>query len=474
MAVGQLLPLPALGNGLSPISGSSAWTFGSWVEASASLSTDIKVTALQFQVSYPAASADALYEFLFEIGTGASSSEVTKVQIPISTKADTIASSASGYYKGGTIFLPEPLVIAQGTRVVVRVTDSIASAITHSGVKIFYEQLPNNYILQTTTGTFTLAGSVIELYNRKLFITAGAFAWVGNNAREFWNHLIKTTSGAFTWTGNDAILTYTGYAHYVLWTSTGAFNLTGNDVKFIRGYRVLSSTGSFIMTGNNAKELWNHKLFSVAGAFNLTGNNVKLLRFLKVLTTTGAFTWTRNNSIELWKHLMFTTPGSFVWTGNNSVELWKHLMKITPGQFTWTRNDAILIWTILGQYLLKTTTGVFTLSGSEILAVGRNIRITPGNFVLGSSGELLTIGHKILTTPGAFTWTREDAILNWIRILKLLTETGEFTLTGLDAIMTIASAIQIYGALWARDRAKHFVTIEDSITMTATGSDHGE
>lgn len=144
MAQGQYLSLPAAAAGLAPASSASAWAFGSWVEASSSLSTGIIIYGIEFAIPTSPAAADTTYQQLFEIGTGASSSEVTKIQIPFSYRADTITSASNGlgYWMPRVFrsYLPEPIRVDLGTRVAVRATDSIASAITYGGVKILYRE----------------------------------------------------------------------------------------------------------------------------------------------------------------------------------------------------------------------------------------------------------------------------------------------------------------------------------------------
>ena len=133
MAQNDFRSLPAAAAGLTPASPATAWAYGAWVQASASLASDIYVMGLVFQpTNVPA--LDTTHEMLFEIGTGAGGAEAVKVQIPYSIKPDTLV----GYYMSGSysIQLSEPMLIAQGTRVAVRCTDSLASAITYNGVKI--------------------------------------------------------------------------------------------------------------------------------------------------------------------------------------------------------------------------------------------------------------------------------------------------------------------------------------------------
>lgn len=136
MAANQFLSLPGAQNGLSPTSGGGVWAFGSWVVASASVSTDIHI--LGFTFDWPVTtggSTDVNFEGLFEIGTGSAGGEVTKLQIPYTIRNDT----AVGYYlvNANRFFFPEPYVVPSGTRVAVRVAGTNAT-ITYDAVKIFY------------------------------------------------------------------------------------------------------------------------------------------------------------------------------------------------------------------------------------------------------------------------------------------------------------------------------------------------
>jgi hypothetical protein len=138
MALAQFLSLPAIEAGKAPVSSASAWAFGNWVEISASITTDIYLIGIQFQLGSTKPSLDTTTQQLFEIGIGGSGAEVTKLQFPYSFRKDT----AVGYYHTKTInvFLPEPYFIQGLSRVAVRATDSIASAITYTNFKIFYRE----------------------------------------------------------------------------------------------------------------------------------------------------------------------------------------------------------------------------------------------------------------------------------------------------------------------------------------------
>lgn len=119
--------------GAAPVSSASAWTFGSAVTLHDALPQDIHVYGLQFQnTDIPA--LDVNQEILFEITVGGT----TKLQIPFNMKADTLV--GYDFASGSSIkfFLPEPYVIPAGSAVAVKVTDSIAAALTYNGVKLLY------------------------------------------------------------------------------------------------------------------------------------------------------------------------------------------------------------------------------------------------------------------------------------------------------------------------------------------------
>lgn len=135
MAANQFLSLPAAAAGVAPVSGGSAWAFGTAVVLSSSTTTGMRVLGLQFQnTDIPA--LDTGQDILFEITVN----EVTKLQIPFNMKADTLV----GYVQTSSasiqsFYLPEPYYIPSGSSVWIKVTDSIAAALTYSGVKLIYE-----------------------------------------------------------------------------------------------------------------------------------------------------------------------------------------------------------------------------------------------------------------------------------------------------------------------------------------------
>ena len=187
MAAEQYLSLPGIANGLAPASANVAWNFGAWVLASAALPTEINIIGIAFQITDASPGADALRQELFEIGTGAEGAEVTKIQIPWSILSDT---TAYGYYSRTylKVFLSEPYVIAQGTRVAVRATDSIASIITYGGVKILYKEIAvpvnialNTALLTATGKTITVVkGAIIKILDTAITTATGQILTVVN------------------------------------------------------------------------------------------------------------------------------------------------------------------------------------------------------------------------------------------------------------------------------------------------------
>lgn len=132
MAANQILSLPAAAAGLQPVSSATAWLYGTALDASTSLPTDIDIIGLAFQnIDIP--SVDATQEILFDITVGGT----TKLQVPYSFRQDTNV----GYYLDvHHYYFPEPYFVPAGSALAVKVTDSVASALTYHGVKILYRE----------------------------------------------------------------------------------------------------------------------------------------------------------------------------------------------------------------------------------------------------------------------------------------------------------------------------------------------
>lgn len=146
MSQGQFLSLPAVVLGADVVSSSTAWVYGTAIVLSAALPSDIAVFGFQFQNSdIPA--VDTNQNILFDITVGGT----TEIQLPFNMKADSLV----GYDPTGSgaiqaFYLPEPYFIPAGSAVAVKVTDSIAAALTYEGVKLFYNELSHPTIALNT------------------------------------------------------------------------------------------------------------------------------------------------------------------------------------------------------------------------------------------------------------------------------------------------------------------------------------
>ena len=168
MAGPQYLASPAAVTGLTVTSGAGAWGFGAWVEVTASSTATIYLQGITFEPTTDP-SNDATVQFLFEVGIGAPSAEVTKVQIPYSFRRDTHA----GYYfiDPIRIFLPEPYLIPTGTRIAVRITDSVASSLNYS-IKIFYNEETTLTVAASASSVHT--GAAVVLVQQHALVAASA------------------------------------------------------------------------------------------------------------------------------------------------------------------------------------------------------------------------------------------------------------------------------------------------------------
>lgn len=154
---GNIFTIPVSNTGAPPASAGSAWGFGSWVEILPSFPYDVAILGLE--VKHPAAPGlTTTYEGVIEIGTGAAGSESTKLQIPQTLRNVT----AVGYLQGDPISvdLPEPYLVAAGTRIAVRVADSHSSALTWTGVKLYVqEQAASGTTISKAGGTASPAST---------------------------------------------------------------------------------------------------------------------------------------------------------------------------------------------------------------------------------------------------------------------------------------------------------------------------
>lgn len=134
----RYLSYPAAAAGISRASsGSTAWSFSAYTEVVPvnTITSTFYIAALVFHP--PAATATATTnEYVIEIATGATSSEVTILQLPYTVRNVT----AAGYIPPGYIELPEPKQVAANTRLSVRFAYSVATtSVTITGIKIMYQ-----------------------------------------------------------------------------------------------------------------------------------------------------------------------------------------------------------------------------------------------------------------------------------------------------------------------------------------------
>jgi hypothetical protein len=135
----RYLAYPAAAAGISRASsGGAAWSFSGWTEVvpASTITSDFYIAGLTWCWHTPVAAADTTYEWIIELGTGASSSETTIIQVPASVRADT----AVGYVPSNFVTLAEPKYVAANTRISVRVAYSLSTTSnTLTGIKILYQ-----------------------------------------------------------------------------------------------------------------------------------------------------------------------------------------------------------------------------------------------------------------------------------------------------------------------------------------------
>jgi hypothetical protein len=125
-----LSSLPLLQSGLQVASGSSAWAFGPWKIIDSSVQEDMYIRGISFQpTNIP--TVDSVSEILFEIGRN--NPEQTFIQFPYSIKADT---NVGIYLNKEEQWLPEPVFVAAGTMLSVRVARDSPTSSTYQGFKL--------------------------------------------------------------------------------------------------------------------------------------------------------------------------------------------------------------------------------------------------------------------------------------------------------------------------------------------------
>jgi hypothetical protein len=135
----RYLSYPAAAAGISRASsGGAAWSYSAYTQVvpASTITSTFYLAGATWAFHTPAAAADTTYETLFELATGAASSEVLACQWGASLRADTLV----GYTPMGYVFFPEPKEIAANTRLSLRIAQSLATTSnTISGFKIIYQ-----------------------------------------------------------------------------------------------------------------------------------------------------------------------------------------------------------------------------------------------------------------------------------------------------------------------------------------------
>lgn len=135
----RYLSYPAAATGISRASsGGVAWSFSAYTELvpASTITSTFYLAGLTWAWHTPVAAVDTTYEWIIELATGATSSEVLIVQLPASVRGDTLV----GYVPSNYVIFPEPKQIAANTRISVRVAYSLATTSnTLSGIKILYQ-----------------------------------------------------------------------------------------------------------------------------------------------------------------------------------------------------------------------------------------------------------------------------------------------------------------------------------------------
>jgi hypothetical protein len=134
------LTQPDTAAGATPASAAAAWTAGAYVDVlPAGWDFDIALSGIEFEEP-PAPALTTTYEALIEVATGAAGSETVIAQIPWTFRNVT----AVGYFRqdpANLVSFAEPIEVAAGTRVAVRVRDSHTAALTYTGVKAEFREI---------------------------------------------------------------------------------------------------------------------------------------------------------------------------------------------------------------------------------------------------------------------------------------------------------------------------------------------
>lgn len=319
----EYLSLPSRSTGAWPASGATAWVYGSWIEIIDKLDSGMYLFGLQFQIGVIPISLDITMQQLFEVGIGPSGSEVVKLQLPYSIRIDTGLGFVNS--RGYSISFPEPMLIPAGSRISVRVTDSIAAAVSYEGVKLMYREvedptvvpdLPDDLaVITDRTPDSTFTGSSVEgfdleyriqINNKNSFSTdfqslsQATLNWYGITidssnqnvyACVFGGDIYKQTAG----TGNFVALGQTNRNWSAIAVDSSNQNIYGT-VSGVDIYKQTAGTGSFVAMGVStvagigiAVDTSNQNVYSAANGVDIYKQTAGIGSF--VSQGAGALVW---------------------------------------------------------------------------------------------------------------------------------------------------------------------------------------
>lgn len=211
----------------------TAWTFTAYQEfIPAAYNFDARhISGIEFQFNTVSA-LDTTVEILLEIATGTAGMESVKMQVPYSVRNDTQAD----YYFTSThnIFFPEPMTIAAGQRIAVRMANSGTTAITYSGVKFRYmmEEQPKAATLSDNfddnsqdTAKWNKLGATIFEQNGRLEISSvlGASGYSSYESKDYYDLSNSSVYAQLTNAGTQTLASWQPIPVRVIYNSANHF-----------------------------------------------------------------------------------------------------------------------------------------------------------------------------------------------------------------------------------------------------------
>lgn len=369
MAVNQFLSIPAAATGAAPVSSATAWTFGTAVSISSATTVDMVVIGFQFQnTDIPA--LDVNQNILFEVTVGG----VTKLQIPFNMKADTLV----GYDFANSsaiqaFYFPEPYYIPRGSNVQVKVTDSIAAALTYNGVKLLYQELPQP-LIETLTDNFDDNSVDTAKWN--------AISWgTPPTVTE------ASGKGVITFP-NPSVNTDDGY-----YESDNYYDLTSSSVFFQPTTFPIGDSSSYLslqMDSNNKIEweYWNGHLYAQYFVGGSRTNIVDLTYdpavhvWWKISESGGTITW-------------WTSVDGLIWTSRATVAnpITITALRVYLEALTWSSGIS--------------NPGTFEFDNFNVAPSSSNTTVTPttGSLAITGYAPTVVIGTRLTPTTGSLTLT---------------------------------------------------------------------